>query len=118
MGGTIGITALMFYLLNRYSEKPAYATVTELMLSLPTLAVFFLVGVFADRLDRQRVAKNCDWICAVLSILMLLALVIDVMPIVFTLLFLRGAVKSFFIQLNHQLYKAYWTKKSILPQLD
>lgn len=96
MGGTIGITALMFYLLNRYSEKPAYATVTELMLSLPTLAVFFLVGVFADRLDRQRVAKNCDWICAVLSILMLLALVIDVMPIVFTLLFLRGAVKSFF----------------------
>ncbi|CAN2254638.1 MFS transporter [Bacillus vallismortis] len=96
MGGTIGITALMFYLLDQYSKQPSYATMTELMLSLPTLAVFFLVGVFADRLDRQLIAKNCDWVCAVLSVLLFFALVMDVMPIVFMLLFLRGAVKSFF----------------------
>ncbi|HDR4811972.1 TPA: MFS transporter, partial [Bacillus cereus] len=34
MGSTIGLTALMFYFLNRFSHQPAYATITELMLSL------------------------------------------------------------------------------------
>lgn len=41
MGSVIGLTAFMFYILDRFSEQPAYATVTELMFSLPTLAVFF-----------------------------------------------------------------------------
>lgn len=41
MGSTIGLTAFMFYLLDRFSEQPFYATLTELMFSVPTLAVFF-----------------------------------------------------------------------------
>lgn len=96
MGGIIGLTALLYYLLDRFSQQPAYATITELMLSLPTLAVFFLVGVFADRFDRQKIAKNCDWICAGLSILLLLSLYIEWMPFTFAVLFFRNAVKSFF----------------------
>ncbi|MFT0800286.1 hypothetical protein VSK91_02280 [Bacillus swezeyi] len=96
MGGIIGLTALLFYLLDRFSEQPAYATTTELMLSLPALAVFFLVGVFADKFDRQRIAKNCDWICAALSILLLFSLYIEWLPFTFAVLFLRNAVKSFF----------------------
>ncbi|KML32527.1 hypothetical protein VL14_23380, partial [Cytobacillus firmus] len=68
MGSTIGLTAFMFYLLDRFSEQPFYATLTELMFSVPTLAVFFLVGVFADRMDRQKIAYHCDWISALLSI--------------------------------------------------
>ncbi|WP_139487929.1 MFS transporter [Brevibacillus dissolubilis] len=96
MGGVIGLTALMFYLLDRYSNQPVYATVTELMLSLPTLAVFFLVGVFADRLDRQQITVYCDWICAVVSLLLLGSLLIDWIPLTFALLFIRSAVKSFF----------------------
>ncbi|MBR8664602.1 MFS transporter [Bacillus paralicheniformis] len=96
MGGIIGLTALLFYLLDRFSNQPAYATMTELMLSLPTLAVFFLVGVFADKFDRQKIAKNCDWICMGLSIVLLLSLYLEWMPFTFAVLFLRNAVKSFF----------------------
>lgn len=96
MGGTIGLTAFTFYLLDRFSNQPAYATVTELMFSLPTLAVFFLVGVFADRLDRRKIALYCDWICAGLSLIFLLLLTIDIMPLIFGLLFVRSAIRNFF----------------------
>lgn len=43
MGSIIGITAFTFYLLDRFSEQPAYASIAEMMYSLPTLAVFFLL---------------------------------------------------------------------------
>ncbi|MBA4537141.1 MFS transporter [Bacillus aquiflavi] len=111
MGGTIGLTALMFYLLDRFSQQPAYATITELMLSMPTLMVFFLVGVFADRLDRQKIAQNCDWICAVLSILLLLSLFINLIPLTFIVLFLRSAVKSFFTPAQSALVQGILTKE-------
>ncbi|WP_409304501.1 MFS transporter [Peribacillus sp. SCS-155] len=96
MGSTIGLTAFMFYLLDRFSTEPYYATITELMFSLPTLAVFFLVGVFADRFDRQQIAQSCDWMCTVLSLAFLGALYIDWLPLIFVLLFLRSAIKNFF----------------------
>ncbi len=96
MGSTIGLTAFMFYLLDRFTDQPTYATVTELMYSLPTLAVFFLVGVVADRFDRQKVAMYSDWICGFLSVLIIGAIIIDIIPIVFALLFIRSAVQKFF----------------------
>ncbi|RSK26285.1 MFS transporter [Bacillus sp. HMF5848] len=96
MGNTIGMTAFMFYLLDRFGDQPVYATVTELMYSLPTLAVFFLVGVMADLMDRQKIAYYCDWISALLSIALLGAILLDWMPLVFALLFLRSAVSKFF----------------------
>lgn len=64
MGGIIGVTAFMFYLLKRFTNQPYYATLAELMYSLPMLAVFLVVGVLADRMDRQKIAVNCDWISA------------------------------------------------------
>lgn len=97
MGGTIGLTALMFYLLDRFSEQPMYATITELMLSLPTLAVFFLVGVFADRFDRKKIALYSDWICSASSFLVLVCIITDLIPLMFAMLFMRSAVKSFFV---------------------
>lgn len=96
MGNIIGIAAFMLYLLDRFSEKPFYAAITELMYSLPTLAVFFLVGVLADRMDRQKIAANSDWICAILSLGLLGAIYVDWMPLIFSLLFLRSAVSKFF----------------------
>ncbi|MEH6986844.1 MFS transporter [Cytobacillus firmus] len=101
MGSTIGLTAFMFYLLDRFSEQPFYATLTELMFSVPTLAVFFLVGVFADRMDRQKIAYHCDWISALLSIVLLLTIIIGWMPLVFTVLFLRSAIQKFFFPAEH-----------------
>ncbi|KLV25617.1 MFS transporter [Niallia circulans] len=96
MGSVIGLTAFMFYILDRFSEQPAYATVTELMFSLPTLAVFFLVGVVADRMDRQKIAYYCEMIAAVLSLFVLGAVLIGWMPLIFMMLFLRSAVQKFF----------------------
>ncbi|WP_394136621.1 MFS transporter [Cytobacillus oceanisediminis] len=101
MGSTIGLTAFMFFLLDRFSEQPFYATLTELMFSVPTLAVFFLVGVFADRIDRQKIAYYCDWISAFLSIVLLMTIIIGWMPLVFAVLFLRSAIQKFFFPAEH-----------------
>jgi MFS transporter, DHA3 family, macrolide efflux protein len=103
MGSTIGLTAFMFFLLDRFSDQPMYASITELMYSLPTLAVFFLVGVFADRMDRQKIAFSCDWISAVLSIIFLGTLIIGWMPLIFFVLFLRSAVQKFFFPAEHSM---------------
>ena len=96
LGSIIGIAAFMLYLLDRFSEQPAYAALTEMMYSLPTLAVFFLVGVLADRLDRQKIAAYSDYICAVLTLALFGAIHLDSIPLVFAILFLRSAVSKFF----------------------
>lgn len=96
MGTTIGNMAFAFYLLDHFSEQPYYATLAELMYSLPTIFVFFLVGVVADRLDRKKVAENCDWIRAILTIFFFFALFTNSLPLMFLILFLRSAVTKFF----------------------
>lgn len=96
MGSVIGLTAFMFYLLDRFSEQPMYASITEMMYSLPTLLVFFLVGVFADRLDRQKIAYHCDTISAILTLLLFGAIFIGWLPLIFAVLFLRSGVQKFF----------------------
>ncbi|MFE8700173.1 MFS transporter [Cytobacillus sp. FJAT-54145] len=111
MGSTIGLTAFMFYLLDRFSDQPVYATITELMFSLPTLAVFFLVGVFADRMDRQKIAYYCDWISALLSILLIGAILTEWMPLIFAVLFLRSAVQKFFFPAEHSMVQGILKKE-------
>ncbi|WP_248563546.1 MFS transporter [Niallia sp. NCCP-28] len=96
LGKSIGLTAIMFYMLKRFSAQPFYATVTELMFSLPTLAVFLFVGVLADRLDRRKIAINCDLISCVLSVVLLFAIIKEWIALVFVLLFIRSAVSKFF----------------------
>jgi MFS family permease len=96
LGTTIGNMAFAFYLLDRFSSQPYYATLAELMYSLPTLFVFFIVGVFADRFDRKKIAENSDWIRAGLTVLLMVALYTQVLPLVFTILFFRSAVSKFF----------------------
>ncbi|MDF2922687.1 MAG: ykuC [Paenibacillaceae bacterium] len=96
LGSTIGNMALAFYLLDHYSNQPGYAALAELMYSLPTLAVFFLVGVLADRMDRKKICAYSDWIRAGLTMGLLGALVAGWMPLVFGVLFVRGAVGKFF----------------------
>ncbi|MDP4170216.1 MAG: MFS transporter [Bacillota bacterium] len=96
LGSTLGIVAFAFYLLDHYSKKPYYATVAELMYSLPILFVFFLVGVAADRLDRKKIAVNSDWIRAGLTLLLLAALYSKILWAVFVILFIRSTVSKFF----------------------
>jgi len=97
LGSVIGIVAFTFYLLDRFGKEPYYATIAEMMYSLPTLFVFFIVGVLADRFDRQRIAVNCDWINAGISLLFLLSVWIGWLPLIFLLLFTRSAVSKFFV---------------------
>lgn len=69
MGTTVGNMAFAF-LLDRFSSQPSYTTLAELMYSLPTIFVFLIVGVVADRFDRKKVAENCDWIRAGLTVVL------------------------------------------------
>lgn len=111
MGSTIGLTAFMFYLLDRFSSQPAYATITELMYSLPMLAVFFLIGVFADRMDRQKIAVYCDWISAGLSLALIAAIFVGWMPLVFSVLFLRSVIQKFFFPAEHGMVQGILRKE-------
>jgi MFS transporter, DHA3 family, macrolide efflux protein len=96
LGTTIGNVAFAFYLLDHFSKQPFYATIAELMYSLPILLVFFLVGVAADRLDRKKIAVNTDWIRAILTGFLLIAVYFHILWLVFVILFLRSAVSKFF----------------------
>ncbi|MBD1381269.1 MFS transporter [Metabacillus arenae] len=96
MGTIVGNMAFAFYLLDHFSHQPYYATLAELMYSLPTLFVFFIVGVFADRFDRKKVAENCDWIRAILSVILFGVLFLNSVPLAFLILFIRSAVAKFF----------------------
>jgi MFS transporter, DHA3 family, macrolide efflux protein len=111
MGSTIGLTAFMFYLLDRFSSQPVYATITELMYSLPMLAVFFLIGVLADRMDRQKIAVYCDWVSAGLSLMLIAAIYIGWMPLVFGFLFLRSAIQKFFFPAEHGMVQGILQKE-------
>lgn len=97
LGTVVGNMAFAFYVLDRFADKPYYATLAELMYSLPTLLVFFVVGVAADRLNRKRIAANSDWIRAGLTALLLLAVHENWIVPAFALLFLRSAVSKFFV---------------------
>ncbi|WP_085523289.1 MFS transporter [Tuberibacillus sp. Marseille-P3662] len=109
MGTIIGMTAFTFYLLDRFSNQPFYATLTEIMYSAPTLLVFFVVGVIADKMDRQRIAYKSDFICAFLSAILMLAIFIGWMPLVFLILFIRSAVSKFFFPAEQALVQGILT---------
>ncbi|KKC46504.1 MFS transporter [Paenibacillus sp. D9] len=96
LGSVVGNMAFAFYLVDRYSEKPSLATTAELMYSLPTLAVFWIVGVIADRFDRKIIAAYSDWIRAGLTALLLLFVHSDLLFACFLVLFLRSAISKFF----------------------
>lgn len=110
MGTTIGNMAFAFYLLERFSHQPIYATLAELMYSLPTIFVFFIVGVVADRFDRKKVAENCDWIRAGLTIVLFITLFFQSIPLIFFILFLRSAVTKFFFPAENSLVQGILNK--------
>ncbi len=43
MGTILGNMAFVFYLLDRFSDQPGYATAAELMSALPSVFAFFIV---------------------------------------------------------------------------
>lgn len=111
MGSIIGMTAFSFYLLDRFSNQPFYVSLTEMMYSLPMLAVFFIVGVLADRMDRKKIAANCEWISAILSFAFMGGIVVGWMPLIFAILFLRSAVNKFFFPAESGLVQGVLTEK-------
>ncbi|MBS2968646.1 MFS transporter [Metabacillus sp. KIGAM252] len=111
MGTTIGNMAFAFYMLEHFSSQPYYATLAELMYSLPTIFVFFVVGVVADRFDRKKVAENCDWIRAGLSIVLFGALFLNSIPLIFFILFLRSSVTKFFFPAENSLVQGILKKE-------
>ena len=96
LGSVVGMTAFMLYLLRKFSSQPSYATITELTYTLPMLFLFFFVGVFADRLNRKKIAMYCDYISALLSVVLLITIIQDWIFLSFCILFLRSGVSKFF----------------------
>jgi MFS transporter, DHA3 family, macrolide efflux protein len=96
LGSTLGNVAFAFYLLDHFSKQPFYATIAELMYSVPIVFVFFMVGVAADRLDRKRIAVNSDWIRAGLTVFLFVSIYFNVLWLVFVILFIRSTVSKFF----------------------
>lgn len=96
LGTVVGNMAFAYYMVDRFSEKPSLATTAELMYSLPTLAVFWIVGVIADRFDRKRIAAYSDWIRAGLTLLLLIFVHYDLVFLCFLTLFLRSSISKFF----------------------
>ena len=111
MGSVIGMTAFSFYLLDRFSNQPIYVSLTEMMYSIPMLCLFFIVGVLADRMDRKRIAANCEWISAVLSFALMGAIAIGWMPFIFAILFLRSGVNKFFFPAESGIIQGILTDK-------
>ncbi|NPC92367.1 MFS transporter [Bacillus sp. WMMC1349] len=110
MGTTVGNLAFAFFLLDRFSSQPVYTTIAELMYSLPTIFVFFIVGVVADRFDRKKVAENCDWIRAGLTVVLFFVLFLESIPLVLFVLFIRSAVTKFFFPAEASLVQAILRK--------
>jgi len=96
LGTVIGNMALVYYLVDTYSERPSLASTAELMYSLPTLVMFWLVGVLADRFDRKIIVIYSDWIRAGLTVLLLVFVHFDLLFLCFIALFLRSAVSKFY----------------------
>jgi len=114
MGTILGNMAFVFYLLDRFSDQPGYATAAELMSALPSVFVFFIVGVVADRFDRAKIAENSDWIRTGLTLFILGALALDLLALVFVLLFLRSAVSKFFVPAQLALVQGILGEKQLM----
>ncbi|CDN44370.1 MFS transporter [Paenibacillus sp. P22] len=97
LASTIGAMAFAFYMLDRFSSQPAYASIAEMLYSAPTVFVFLFIGVLADRFDRKKIAENTGWIRTGLSLCMLGALAAGVwLPVIFLILFVRAGVTKFY----------------------
>ncbi|MFE6795463.1 MFS transporter [Paenibacillus chitinolyticus] len=96
LGTMIGNMAFAFFLLDRFSSQPFYMTLAEMMYSLPTLFVFFIVGVAADRMNRKSICLYSNYIRIGLTVLLFLSLFLEILPLTFLILFLRSAVAKFF----------------------
>jgi MFS transporter, DHA3 family, macrolide efflux protein len=114
LGSTIGNVAFAFYLLERFSKQPFFATLAELMYSLPILFVFFLVGVAADRLDRKKIAVYSDWFRAFLTGLILAAVYFHILWLIFVLLFLRSLVSKFFAPAEMSILQGVLSKEQYM----
>lgn len=97
LGTTIGTTAFLFYLLDRFSSHPGYASLSQMADPLPSLLLFLVVGAIVDSLDRQRIAVLADWIRVGLTLFLALSAALGSIPLIFMALILRSAVGKFFL---------------------
>ncbi len=92
--------SLMFYLLDQYGKQPVYATMTKIMIALPALIFFLLVGTVVDRFDRQRICTVSNICCSLCNIGILISLYYGMIILVFIFLFLENACIQFFLSIR------------------
>ncbi|PEB50502.1 MFS transporter [Bacillus pseudomycoides] len=96
LGSMIAGISLMFYLLDQYGKQPIYATTTQIMMALPSLVFFLMVGTVVDRFDRQRICTISNICCSLCNIGILISLYYGMIILVFIFLFLENACIQFF----------------------
>ncbi|WP_088345011.1 MFS transporter [Bacillus cereus] len=96
LGSFVATTALMFHLLKEFPKNPSYATIAEMMLSIPVLCVFFLVGLVADKFDRKKVCFYSDMFSAICGVLLLISTYNNFLYYMFFSLFLISMFQRFF----------------------
>lgn len=97
LGTVTSTTAFTFYLLDQYGNKPYYATIVQMMYTLPSLFVFFVVGVLADNLNRQKITVCSDCLNACFCVLLMIAALFNQVYVIFPLLFMITAASKFFV---------------------
>lgn len=96
LGTVTSTTAFTFYLLEQYGNRPYYATFVEMMYTLPSLFVFFIVGVLADNVNRQKITVYSDCLNAGFCVLLIIAALSKNVYAIFPLLFMITATSKFF----------------------
>ncbi|MFT8709324.1 MAG: MFS transporter [Sporolactobacillus sp.] len=96
LGTVISTTSFTFYFLDHDASRPYYASLTQMMYTLPSLTVFLFSGSVADTFNRQKIALYSDRINSALCILLLLSTIWQHTVLIFFFLFLITASSKFF----------------------
>ncbi|MFT8316721.1 MAG: MFS transporter [Sporolactobacillus sp.] len=96
LGTITSTTAFTFYLLDHYGNRPSYATLIGMMYTLPSLFVFWIVGVLADNINRQKITVYSDCLNVGFCVLLIFAAVSKNIYAIFPLLFMITVASKFF----------------------
>ncbi|WP_028983685.1 MFS transporter [Sporolactobacillus terrae] len=96
LGTVTSATAFTFYFLDHYGSKPSYATIAEMMYTLPSVFVFFIVGVLADNRNQKKITMYSDCLNACLCLFLLFAVRLNTVYAIFPILFMITATSKFF----------------------
>ena len=96
LGSVIGKAPFVLFLVHQFSIQPQYVSLRQMMMTIPSLVLFVVIGVVADRIDRQKISIWADFLRGLLTLDLLLGALTRSIPVMFSMLPVREAVGNFF----------------------